>query len=61
MYIPKCRQTGECFARDNGKCTILSKTSETCSFQKPDREVTNGVRYPFNPDYGKTDEQQGER
>ena len=46
---PKCKMTGKCFARDHGFCNILMETSEKCSFQKPDRAVTNGVRYKFSP------------
>ncbi len=35
-----------CFARKNGRCVILSECPERCTFKKPERFVTNGVRYP---------------
>lgn len=44
----KCPFKGQCFARgDNkGECTILNTIPEKeCTFQKPEREVTNGVFY----------------
>lgn len=57
MALPKCKMTGDCFAKTKeGRCNILTKTKETCSFQKTDIEITNGKRYPYNPNYGvKTD------
>jgi len=52
---PKCRETRVCFAKKNGKCTLLTKTGKkgTCNFCKPSREMTDGKYYPFNPAYGK--------
>ena len=49
-----CVQTGPCFARgEHGKCTLLQeKPNGKCAFQKPDRETTNGKKYPWNPNYG---------
>ncbi len=53
MALAKCRRTGECFGRTpEGYCEVLTSTKETCSFQKPDKEVTNGKRYPYDPNYG---------
>lgn len=50
--FPKCRDTRECFARNKFRdCTILKATSSrdgACEFCKPDKEVTNGRRYPLN-------------
>lgn len=52
-----CREQGECFARLGRKCTILNSAQgygrDTCPFRKPEREVTNGRFYPYNPDYTK--------
>lgn len=48
MKFQKCKCGGKCFARENGKCTILTKTPDNkCSFQKPKRNVTNGNVYDF--------------
>lgn len=49
MISDVCRDTiGECFARQNGKCGCLRNTKfkNGCPFKKPDREVSNGKRYP---------------
>ena len=51
-----CKCKGDCFAKVKGidpsrpKCDIL-KTGYThdCPFQKPERDKTNGVWYPYNP------------
>ena len=40
---------GECFAREHGLCKILTSAPARCSFKKPVAEITNGVRYPYNP------------
>ena len=41
---------GRCFARrDGNRCEILTKPFLPCSFKKPERLVTNGVFYPYNP------------
>lgn len=54
MISPMCYQTGECFARKNGACTVLMSTAfkgGKCPFQKPEREITNGKAYPYDPCY----------
>lgn len=44
----KCER--KCFGNRNGLCEILkARPNGTCSFCKPEREVTNGVRYPYRP------------
>ena len=57
----KCHDTRNCFAKEYRKevcfCNILvapgyEKDSE-CPFCKPNKEITNGKRYPRNPLYGK--------
>ena len=52
---PKCNESSICFAKKNGRCTLLTKTGKkgTCKFCKPMREMTDGKIYPFNPAYGK--------
>lgn len=51
-FVCVCRP---CFARENGKCTLLQKKPNgKCAFQKPDRETTNGKKYPWNPNYSST-------
>ena len=52
-----CHHPGECFARGEdrytskgkqpGGCTILNGIPVVCRFQKPSREITNGVLYPY--------------
>ena len=52
--IVECTQEGKCFARSNrGHCRILKDGYEEgkCPFQKPYREVTNGVYFPINEKY----------
>lgn len=45
-----CTVKGKCFAREAGYCTILIQGAlEKCSFCKPERDVTKGKRYPYNP------------
>ncbi len=49
-YKPICWQIGPCFGQDSKhRCTVLSLTMgvRKCPFQKPEREVTGGVKYPF--------------
>ena len=49
---PKCKsQTGQCFARSLGYCTILTceLNSNRCAFKKPRRLETGGKVYPNNP------------
>jgi len=44
-----CRDSRECFAKKEGHlCKILMESYEDgkCPFCKPEREVTDGVRYP---------------
>ena len=63
-----CHEVEPCFAQSihgerpkpdrNGyyKCRLLSSPyppSVKCPFRKPDKEITNGIRYPYNEDYGK--------
>lgn len=50
-----CVQSGKCFARENGKCTILTGEMKKgcCSFQKPKVNVTNGKRYKYVGKYEK--------
>lgn len=51
---PKCAFCeGNCFARKNGKCRILTSMprSKTCHFKKPDRCVTDDKYYPWNDMY----------
>ena len=49
--------TRKCFARGiSGSCTILMSPymrDGACKFCKPDRDVTDGVKYPFDIEYGK--------
>lgn len=48
MKLKKCTDvSGPCFARLNGGCRILTECpgNSLCSFRKPDRQVTNGMRY----------------
>lgn len=55
----RCRFKEPCFARSGGEylpfCEILSKQIETktCPFCKPERDVTDGIKYPYNPIYGR--------
>lgn len=50
-----CKEKGECFAKQYGRCRILTTTFDygggTCPFQKPVRDVTDGRHYPWNPNY----------
>ena len=43
----KCYFDGRCFGRRNGYCMILKEMpdSDECHFQKPERTITDGVRY----------------
>lgn len=57
MVLPKtCRDKGPCFARQSGTryCTILVEVYKTgiCPFRKADKEVTNGIKYPYNKYFG---------
>ena len=48
IVMPKCYQEGFCFAKNNGKCEVLTQPVKgKCCFQKPDRRITNGNVYPF--------------
>lgn len=53
---PVCNDTKVCFARrEDGKCEILVTGYECdgdCKFCKPDREVTNGKKYPIGVGVG---------
>ena len=43
---PVCVYSGACFAMRDGRCSILTSIPKnTCHFQKPEREMTNGKRY----------------
>ena len=53
--IPKkCKDKRPCFARQRNTriCTALSElyegTGRMCPFCKRDKEITNGVTYPYN-------------
>lgn len=52
-YLPCCDKSGECFARTNGKCTLLVETYRNgkCKFKKANANITNGLYYPYNPKY----------
>jgi hypothetical protein len=47
--VSLCRQWGDCFAKKNWQCEILTEPinpqKKRCPFMKPDREITNGNRY----------------
>ena len=50
---PDCYDHRPCFARGlTGKCGCLSVTypGKPCPFCKPKRDVTNGIKYPYNSD-----------
>ncbi len=50
-----CKIPGPCFGRSikSGRCRVLDEIpEESCPFQKPGREVTDGILYPYNPSYG---------
>ena len=51
--MKKCNENRDCFAKKDGMCTILNSTypSGKCKFRKPEREITKGKRYEYNPDY----------
>lgn len=53
-HSPKeCNDKRPCFARnEDGKCKILksSYNDKLCPFCKPEKDVTNGVKYPYNPE-----------
>lgn len=40
---------GDCFARRDGRCEILTQGLVPCPFKKPIREITRGIYYPYNP------------
>lgn len=44
-----CIDERPCFARFESECTLLEDTypEGECPFCKPERDVTNGVRYPM--------------
>lgn len=45
--FPVCEDERKCFARKEGKCSILREIPEQpCRFCKPKRNVTNGKTYP---------------
>lgn len=49
-----CKDTRPCFAKKGNRCGVLTKGYEkdgACPFAKPDREVTDGKRYPYSPNY----------
>lgn len=55
--FPKCHKTETCFARKDGKCTILRsayKKKEVCPFRKEYMEITRGKYFKFIPrEWGK--------
>ena len=46
----RCNDRRECFAKSNGKCTLLETVfpDGQCPFCKPERLYTNGVHYPYH-------------
>lgn len=57
---PICQDTRPCFGRIKmagvRKCKILEKAYKEdgkCAFAKADMEVTEGVRYPYDPEWYK--------
>lgn len=61
-----CNEDQDCFAKTKDyicgfcitKCTILSRTdfgNKPCPFAKPEREITGGKSYPYNPEYNPED------
>lgn len=54
-----CEDSRKCFAKRGGHCRLLVPRNDTrshypdgeCPFCKPIAAVTNGVTYPYNPDY----------
>lgn len=59
--LATCNEEVECFAKvkryicgfELTKCSALSRTDfwgKACPFAKPNREITNGKSYPFNPE-----------
>lgn len=59
-----CTLNGPCFGHErSATCSVLTETPSTyskgfCPFQKPQRDVTNGIRYPYM--YAKTANADGE-
>lgn len=51
--MKKCNEKRNCFAKKDGMCTVLNSTypAGKCKFCKPEREITKGKRYEYNPDY----------
>ena len=46
VWIPTCKDlVGDCFTRRGKKCICLNDCSSNCSFKKPERLITNGVKY----------------
>ena len=44
----KCNDKRNCFAKKDGKCTVLTSAYEgACPFQKANRGITNGKYYPY--------------
>lgn len=58
---PRCVDSRPCFAQTTirgglKRCTALTSSYEEdgdCPFAKPDKEVTDGQRYPYDTRYGK--------
>ena len=48
---PTCDSDKPCFARGNGRCSILKEVPfrTPCPFQKPSRDWTKFKHYPYNP------------
>ena len=55
---PTCDSDKPCFARGNGRCSILKEVPHRtpCPFQKPARDWTNFKCYPYNPASSAEDE-----
>lgn len=54
MTGERCNDKRKCFGRRGDYCGILVHTgykNGACPFAKPEREVTDGKRYPYSPSY----------
>ena len=52
-----CYDRKPCFGKHGELCTVLERGTRDyvisgCPFRKPERDVTKGKRYPYNPEYG---------
>lgn len=53
--FPKCNDSRKCFGKTQtgSECKVLTRTYRDgkCPFCKPERDVTNGRRYPYSKMY----------